>query len=179
MRDEILASRYAKALINSATEEKIVDEIDLQSQLLLAILSKHPKIGAVLCHPAISFSEKSALLDIMFKQTVFCAEFKSFIYLLVRKKRFYLLCIINELFKERVLFLEKKLSVSAYTAKPLLEKDRKLLIKKLTEKFEKNIDLYEHIDSSLIGGLKIKVGHKIFDASIKRNLELFGTQLQG
>jgi F-type H+-transporting ATPase subunit delta len=178
MKEEILASRYARALLNSAKDCNAIDKMDAQLKLFLDLLKKSPQLNLALSHPAISFEDKKSFLDEIFKQTEFLPEFKNFIYLLVRKKRFYLLRIIDEIFSQRVLFLEKRLPVSVYLPQSLSEANKKLLLKKLSEKFNKKIDLYLHIDPALIGGLKLEIGQKFFDASIKKNLELLVSQLQ-
>jgi F-type H+-transporting ATPase subunit delta len=176
--EEVLALRYARALLDVGKAHNMIDDLSLQIKLFLDILEKQPKLDAVLCHPVISLQDKRELLHRLFNTGWFSEELEGLIHILVAKKRFCLLREISRVYNDLVLFLEKKLSVSVYSAIKLSEANKSKLIEKLSRKFKKDINLSCLVDPSLIAGLRLKVGSLTYDTSLKKNLSSLGLALR-
>ncbi len=72
----------------------------------------------------------------------------------------------------RALVAEKKGIVSAEVtvAAPLSDKNRKAVLDALQATSGKSIALTERVDPAIIGGLVVKMGSKMIDASLKTKL---------
>ncbi len=69
------------------------------------------------------------------------------------------------------------LRVEVESAFELNTTEKKRLQKKLEEKMQKQIVMNTHLDSSLIGGLRIKFGDSVLDASLKSRLQQLNQDL--
>ncbi|HHE51539.1 MAG TPA: ATP synthase F1 subunit delta, partial [Candidatus Acetothermia bacterium] len=69
--------------------------------------------------------------------------------------------------------------VSVMTAKELSSEDRQSLSEHLAHTLGNEVRLDEHIDESLIGGLRIEVGGKVIDGSLRARLDELKTVLAG
>ena len=63
-------------------------------------------------------------------------------------------------------------------ARPLTDEDRKVLVEALEEKTGKDVRLHLKEDSELIGGLVIRIGDRVFDASVRSQLNAIHDRLQ-
>ncbi len=98
--------------------------------------------------------------------------------------------LINNIFKNNVsdemLSLIKKLFikynnivvVKAVTAVPMKEDTRDKLKNIIGRKLDKDIIFENEIDKSIIGGVLLKVGDKVFDGTFKNELKAVQTQLK-
>ncbi len=73
---------------------------------------------------------------------------------------------------------DKVMVVHLSSARHLAESDLDALKKKLSEKYDCTIHLKQHIDTSLIGGVVLKIGDKVIDASVKTCLEKLSSTLR-
>ena len=69
----------------------------------------------------------------------------------------------------------KILDVKAIFTRELSEEQREKLISKLSQKTGKEINLQVMVDKSILGGGIIKIGDKVIDGSIRRDLENWKT----
>ncbi len=71
------------------------------------------------------------------------------------------------------------LPVSITTARPLEQGDAVTLLKLLNEKFGKNVVIeQQNVDPALVGGVIVRYGDHVFDASMKRQLERMDQLMQ-
>ncbi len=71
------------------------------------------------------------------------------------------------------IYLEKNnmVLVNVKTVIPLLEDERTELIKKLGNKYNKEIILEEEIDKSILGGVYVRVGDDVLDGTLSTRLK--------
>ena len=68
---------------------------------------------------------------------------------------------------------------SVTSAHPLTELQRIQLRARLTESGYGSVRLDEHLDPSLLGGLTLKIGPKLYDTSLKSRLQRLQYSLKG
>lgn len=178
MIGNVLAKRYAKALLEPLKEEDVeVVRKDLDTfQNLLQI---SPEMRKLLLSPVFGLEEKKGVLQLLSKRTGFCRESQRFFELLLEKDRFRYFKEIRNLFE--ALLYERKNRVKAYvissnSLSPFHEKELKERLKRLTKK---EVDLDVKIDPALIGGMVIMIGDMIYDGSIKGQLGKIKERLLG
>ncbi len=97
-------------------------------------------------------------------------EAKNFIRLLGDNGRFEVVPQIYELFKKMSDDHDKVLDAELVSARELNESDISGLKEKLASKFGRTVNLSTRIDKELIGGAVLKIGDKVYDASVKTSL---------
>lgn len=89
--------------------------------------------------------------------------------------------VLPEIYQEFVRLRDDYLKVKAVeliSARPLDEADEKALIAKLEKKYSSKISLTKKIDPSIIGGLIVKIGDEVIDASVKTSLHSLSSTLK-
>jgi len=103
---------------------------------------------------------------------------KGFVSLLVKNKDISKANKIFKVFKEYYNERENILEVTASTALPLDNSDKKSIIDILKKSFNKEIELTDDVDEKLIGGIVLKYGDFISDGSVKKQIDLLAESLK-
>lgn len=177
MEEVLLADKYAKALVACAQEADLVDQLDIELDMFEGIFRKHPELRAILSSPLVSFREKKELLEAAFKGEWISPELKSFLYLLLEKKRFNLFGEISKIYKDLIYSLRRRLKVHLESAFALDARQKKALQNKLGKIYHRDIDLFVRLNSEMIGGARLYVGHTLFDGTVKARLSLMRDKL--
>ena len=72
---------------------------------------------------------------------------------------------------------QQQLSIELTSAFPLSEQDLQRIRDKLADKYQKNIQLQCNLDQTLLGGLQLRIGDEVIDASIRGKLKQLANQL--
>lgn len=103
---------------------------------------------------------------------------KNFVRVLAENDRF---AVIPEIYQEFVRLrddYQKVKAVELISARPLAPEDEKTLISKLEAKYQAKVNVKRTIDPSILGGVIIKVGDEVIDASIKTSLGSLSSTLK-
>ena len=164
--DRVVARRYAKAFFESVKPDAAAR---LRRDLSGSIKSLRDK-QSVLRHPLLPVSEKAKVLHKVLGDQV-GSETLRFLELLIKRKRFELLPYVSAEF-ERIADEETKVArAHVRVAHPLGEHAQAELEKKLAKYLGRTVVLDVKVDAALIGGIVVKVGDKVLDASASRGLE--------
>jgi len=175
---ELVSKRYALALFEAGLDLNKLDEFYKDLQLLKSVFEEEKKLLNILHHPKITRGEKRKIIDAIFKDKV-ALEIVNFLYILIDKRREkYILGIIDH-YKEE--FYENKsiVKVVAITAIPMVEQSKSRLETVLANKLNKEIELTNEIDSTILGGVLLQVENKLMDGTIKGQLQAIGKAING
>ncbi len=168
------ARKYAKMFLNTVEDaESALQEL----AVLNAIKEKSADFSSVLTSPIFTRQERDKALGAVCAQAGISEQTQKFVRFLADKGEVAGLSIVLE--KTVALYLERRNKVKATVLSPVkvdgaaLERIRTALAG-ITGK-EVEIDTEQ--DSALIGGLLVKVGSRMFDASIKGQLRLLKEEL--
>ena len=64
------------------------------------------------------------------------------------------------------------------SARPLTEADLKAIVKKLEQKYQATVRVTQKVDPEIMGGLIIRMGDEVIDASVKTNLSRLSSTLK-
>jgi len=177
MRSQGTARRYAEALYGLAVEENCVEAIDDDYRRVVEEINDVPDFLRFLTHPLVARDDKTALLREAFPNI---AEYMHNMFsLLVRNGREGYIDMIYDEFKRLRESNEGIVQVRVTTAQELTAKDRKRLSDHLAKKLGGRVRLDEQVDKNLIGGLRIEVGGKVIDGSLRARLDELKTVLAG
>lgn len=172
MNEEIIPTRYAKALFMAAREKGFIERVRKDLDRFLHILGKEAVLKKTLAHPAVNIKIKYGLIDRISKIEKFSLTTKNFLKVLFRKRRLGFLEEIFGIFRDLILAKGKIAWVRVESVHPLTTRVKASLKEKLKKIFKKEVELIEEVNPGLIGGLRVRFGDRVYDGSVKRKLEL-------
>jgi len=165
-----IGALYAKALLGasekSGKSEEVVEEL---TALVSEALDKHPQFAEALATPRIEVEEKLGILDRTLGGRI-TDELMRFLKVITKKERLDCLREISRAARRQLNERQGRIQVSVTTATPLADAQRQRIIEVLGTALGKHIDLDEHVDEDLIGGLVVRVGDTVFDGSLAGRL---------
>lgn len=169
------ARRFAEAAFELATASKSHDawvrDLELASRLL-----GDERVSRVLDNPSIALLEREELVARLLDRRV-AKPVANLVRLLARRGRTELLPAISREF-HRLLNEDRGIVEAVVTsARPLAPDDRDAVRQKVEAMTGEKVELQDEIDESLIGGLTVKIGDRLLDASIRGRLERLRQQL--
>lgn len=102
---------------------------------------------------------------------------RNLIQLLVHNRRLSVLPEIRELFEKLKLEDEGKLDAKISSAFPMEDAQRHQVVELLSARFKRKINATVTVDPDLIGGIKVEVGDKVWDASVRGRLQTMAATL--
>lgn len=168
---KLVTGTYGEALFELAIEEKKEKEMLEEVTLLSKILKENQDFSDMMNHPKIIKEEKIEALENVFKGR-FSDELTGFLVLILQKDRYK---DIDGILADFVSKMKEYLKIGiAYvtTAVSLKDSQKKEIEKKLldTTSYE-TMEMHYAEDSSLIGGMLIRIGDRVVDSSIRTKLE--------
>jgi len=171
----VLAKRYARALLDVALDEKKkeldADAVERELVDFQSLLDVQPKLADALATPALAAETRVAVLDDVIKGQKLSAPVTNLLRLLTSRERMSTFAILVDQYRK--LLLEHKLIQpgEVKSAYPLNDRQQKRLAESLGEALGKTMELTFSNDDKLVGGLVVRVGNRVFDASVVRQLE--------
>lgn len=167
---ELIGKRYAEALYEVALELDKLEKFKDDMKSITQVLKDEPKLKTIFEHPKLSKNEKKDIINSIFKGRVL-QETLNLCYIVVDKGRE---AYLNDISEEYIKLSNEKQGIveaKAVTAVPMKDKEMKKLEKQLSKKLDKKVLLSNVIDNTVIGGVLVKIGDKVIDASIKGKFE--------
>lgn len=166
MKDYRAAIRYARALFALAEERNLIEFIEKELTEATELVKHHPEISHLLANATVSQEEKEDFLEKIFPSTS-SPLFLNFLKVLVRKKRFRDLSIIQESF-HRLYEVKKGLQkVRVQAPLPLDSRLESQLILALEKKLKRKVYLEVTVDPEILGGLILDLDGTQIDGSYR------------
>lgn len=169
MADSI-SVRYAEALFNVAKEQKELEVFQNQLEFIVETINLKPKFKLLLRHPCIDKREKQEIINKVFLDKV-KQELLNFLFVIIDNKRISYLEQIKEEFDLKVDNTLDVYTVKVVSAVELKAKQKKMLEQILIKKIKSKIKMKYETDKKTLGGLIIKVGNKVFDGSLRHQID--------
>lgn len=169
-RKDALSTTYARALLDMAVEVDAVDDVAEQVEQLSQLFDQQPQLRTMLASRLLGATERAASIDRVFKGQVHDLLYR-FLQIVNRKRRMHALPGILRAFGQLVEEHRGVQEVDAYVAVPLSEDDRRHVAAAAGRAIGRNVILDQHVDPSLIGGLKLRIGDRLIDGSVATQLK--------
>ncbi len=164
-----VASRYAQAAFETATEQREVDETLRELTQIGALISGSAGLRQLLRNPDVDPPDKVGVLERSLQRS-WSGLVRAFVEMTVAMGRAELLPEIVEAFQAAVDEARGRLRAVVRSAHPLPEAALARLRTCLEHRERKQIELETEVAPELIGGLQVILGHRVFDGSVKRQL---------
>ena len=172
MTNTVIARRYANALfaIGKKTGIKDLEQYGVNLTELSSLVSSAPELDKVFKSPVVTAEEKKKVLGKVLVEMGATATVSNFCLLLADRNR---LSNLREIVTVYGNLLDAEKGVirgHLLTAVSLDTKRQNAIKKQLEEKAGKSINLSFAVDAGILGGLVLKVGDRVLDASLRAQL---------
>ncbi len=174
----VLARRYGGALYDLAEEQKQLDAVAADLRALRNLQDESAEFRIVANHPRLT---RAQLVQAM-QQVSAAAKFNNltgkFLTLVAQNRRLPELGGMIDGFLARLAAERGEHTADVRTAKPLSAAQQEQLAAKLRELAGGKVHLSVREDASLLGGITVKLGSRLIDASVKSKLARLERQLK-
>ncbi|MBP7807702.1 MAG: ATP synthase F1 subunit delta [Bacteroidia bacterium] len=165
----IVASRYAKSLIDLAVETKQLEEVANDMRLIKQVCKENREFVILLESPVVKTDKKMAIFHSVFAGKI-SATTSTFLDLIARKRREGYIDDIAYAFDEQYKTFKNITTAVVTTAVSLDAATKAKIVEIVKKNVTGEVQLIEKIDKTLIGGFILTVGDKQVDTTIKRKL---------
>lgn len=165
-----VASRYADGLMALARENHTVPDKKEMAEAILKVYEQEPLLRDFFASVKITDAQKKAFIDQVFGASL-DQDMIHLLKLLVDKDRMYY---IRDILEDILAQADEELGIQqamVYSARELPKEDLEKIRKALAAQTGREIHLRTKIDPSLIAGIKVVVGNRVTDATMKSRVE--------
>lgn len=171
MSNSVLSKRYAKAVFELAIDSKSIDKIEKDFIALQDLLQESQNLREAVQNPVISKAEQHSAMEFILRKVGVNELTEKFIKVLIENGRLRILADVATSYFEKVKEHKGEITASVTSAKPLLKKQITEIESSLGKTLGKKVKVEEQVDEAILGGIIIKVGSKMLDASVLGGLE--------
>jgi F-type H+-transporting ATPase subunit delta len=177
--NQILAGRYALALYEYADGMGWLDRVIEEMDALGRLIDESAAFRAFLANPLIDVQEGTKAVRAVLLAQGFGTIMQDFVGVVAHNRRLFFLRPLVQAFADLV---DKKRGVvraEVISAHPLTDLQSTQLRARLTEAGYGRIQINETVDPSLLGGLVVKLGARLYDTSLKSRLQRLQYAMKG
>ena len=174
-----LSGRYAAALYALAFEQKILNDVVDQMAALGRLIQESADLRRLIETPLTDAAKAAPVLTQALAAQGFLPIIRNYVNVVIANRRLRDLPLLIAGFAAYVATKRGEIVADVTSAHALSDTQRHQLRARLTEAGYGNVHLVEHTDPSLLGGLVLKVGAKLFDTSLKSRLNRLNYSLKG
>ena len=163
------ARRYAEAVFQLATRDEALDAYAEGLDLATSMVGQGDVLD-VLRNPARPLRQRTDLVDALLASRV-PEPILKLVGLLVQRGRVDRLGAVTAEYRRMLNERNGVVQAVARTAMPLTNDETAALEKKVATMTGRTVDLRVEVDESLIGGITVRVGDTLYDASVRGRLE--------
>ncbi len=175
MADDSQASnvggRYAQALFDLANEQNEVAAVEADLKSLKAALADSRDLRVLLASPAFSAEDKAKGLGAIAQRAGLRPTTVKFLGLLAANGRAGALGAVIAAYERLSAEARGVVAAEVVTALPMTATQAKGVAQALRTALGKDPEIETRVDPSILGGLKVRVGSRLFDASLRSKLD--------
>jgi len=172
---EEIATVYARSLFEVAKEQDKLDKVRDELGEFADALDESRELQVFLFSPYFSTAEKSEGLDKAVSDADETVD--NFLKLLIENHRMPVVFRVRSEFDQLWEEENKLLPVQVTSAVELPEDTIKQIGDRISEQTDRKVDLSSHVDPDILGGIIVRVGNSVLDASIRNRLETLRKQV--
>ncbi|KAF5033082.1 ATP synthase subunit delta [anaerobic digester metagenome] len=180
MTGNIVARRYAKALFALAKKagKKAPAEYGKDMEAFASVLEASPDLLKVFANPVVAAEDKKAVLAGVVGKLGLKPMVVNFLSLLADKERLAFVLEVSAYYRTLLDEAEGVLRGQLVTAYALSDQRQDQIKAKLEKQSGKKLVLSFGVDPAILGGVLLKVGDKVLDASLRAQLEILKEQIK-
>ena len=179
MLKDIIARRYAKALLSLASQAGKSDEVRADLEAVAAMYGSSRDLQEVFLNPSFGAEDRAGVLKGLVSQMKLSELSGRFIVLLGDKGRFRYIREAAASYAELLDLAQGRVKATVTTATALSDAEVAKLSAKVATLVGKTVELDVEVDPSLIGGIKTRIGSTVYDGSLKNQMAKMRSALLG
>jgi F-type H+-transporting ATPase subunit delta len=174
-----VAGRYASALFELANEQNQLDEVDGDLGKVQSLIDQSEDLARLVRSPAFAAEEQERGLSAVMDWASVGATTGNFLKVVTRNRRLFAAEDMIKSYRALLARHRGEVAAEVKSAVALSEQQLAALQDKLKATYGKDVRLDAQVDASLLGGLVIKIGSRMFDSSLKTKLANMKVVLKG
>jgi F-type H+-transporting ATPase subunit delta len=166
-----MAGRYASALFDLAQEAKAVDAVTADLDRFDAMIGASQDLGRLVRSPVFSSEDQTRAITAILARAGIGGIVGNFLRLVASNRRLFAVRDMIRGYRSLVAKSRGETAADVRVAQPLSDEQLATLKASLKSSTGKDVSLNVTVDPSLIGGLTVKIGSRMIDASLKTKLQ--------
>ena len=171
--------RYANALFQLATEEDSVEKTGAELATFQAAIEASPELKRLIISPVYSAADQIAAIDGICARTAIGGTTLNFLKLVAQNRRLSNLSRIIAAYARLLAAARGEVEAEVVSAEKLPDKHIKDIKAALKTSIGREVHLIARVDSSILGGLIVKLGSRMLDNSLKTKLQNLKLAMKG
>lgn len=170
------ANAYAKSVLDLANEQQQAEAVGEELGSIREAIESDPAVAEFLANPAVGEAERTQLLDRAFRGRV-SPLVMNLIGVMNAKGRLGLLAAVAGAYEALLDEQRGKVEVDVTVAHRLDDGQLEEVRRRVGEALGRDAVVHQSVDESIIGGLILRVGDRLIDASVREQLQAVRRQM--
>jgi F-type H+-transporting ATPase subunit delta len=166
-----MAARYATALFELARDSGAADAVAADLDALAALIAQSPDLARLVRSPVLGAEEQLRALSVLLERMGITGLAANFVKLITVNRRLFALPDMIRAFKALLAREKGEVTAEVTVAENLAEKHRAALEAALRSVTGKQVELRVQVNPAIVGGLIVKLGSRMVDASLRTKLQ--------
>ncbi|HEX4198882.1 MAG TPA: F0F1 ATP synthase subunit delta [Caulobacteraceae bacterium] len=166
-----VGARYASALFDLAREAREIAAVSADLKSLKAMIAESADLRVLIASPVFDAEAKGKGLSAIAERAQFHPLTRKFLGLLAQQRRASLLRQVIVAFEALAAEYRGVAAAEVTTALPLSPAQMTGLAAALRQALGKDPEIETRVDPAILGGIKVRVGSRLYDASLKSKLD--------
>lgn len=171
-----LAQTYARAICQIAQEKDLLGTVEEELKMVETVIAGNDDLKNLMYHPRIPAEAKKEAVNTIFKDELTQIVLNFLMFLIDKRREIALAAIIKE-YIDLANEIRNIITVEVTVARELTAVQKKALSDKLEKITCKNVSMTIKVDEKIIGGVIIRLGDKLIDGSVNRQLRALKSSL--
>ena len=170
MSNTMVAKRYASALFQIANEQQIIGQVEEDLRVVKEVLEYNSDLKAVLKSSKLTIDKKKEIVKNAFASVNMYVL--NTVLLLIDRHREDQIVEVTDQFLELANEAMGIAEAEVYSARELTDAEREALSATFAAKIgKKSLRIENIVDSNLLGGIRLRIGNRIYDGSLRGKLD--------
>ena len=174
-----LAGRYATAVFELALEERGLESLASDLGKLKTMLAQNADLARLVRSPVITREDQAKAMEALLAKANASDLTRKFVLLLAQKRRLFALADVIRAFEVQLAKHRGEIAADVTSARTLKDDELAELRRVLKEQLGREPRINAHVDPKLLGGLKLKVGSRMIDSSLRTKLDQLRAAMRG
>lgn len=175
----LIADRYATALYSQAEDTHALDQTVAEMDALGRLIDQSADLRRLLGSPLIDVTQARGAVTAALADQGFGKLVRDFVGVVANNRRLAILRPVVAAFAALVATRRGVVVANVSTAHPLTDVQRQQLQARLIEAGYGTVNIQDTVDPSLLGGLVVRIGARIYDTSLKSRLQRLQYAMKG
>jgi len=174
-----LAGRYATALFELASKEKMLDQVAKNLWQFSAMINASKDLKRLIQSPVISSNDQGRALAVVLEKAGMCELTLKFVGTVSQNRRLFFISDIITSYHNLLAKHRGESTAEVVTAIALTEKQIGQISKSLKKAIGSDVTVEAKTDENVLGGLIIKIGSRMVDGSLRTKLQQLRFAMKG